>query len=94
LLIKPQRWERVVFAAEYQLQRVTIAILNYHSLCCLMNTKGKSYLSTLTLVHHDRFVTLFDQLYSPKGRHNSFIAICPADDKCIMSPLLLPHSSL
>jgi len=34
-----------VFAAEYQLKRVTVIILNYasfHSLCCLVNKKGKS----------------------------------------------------
>jgi len=33
-----------VFAAKYQLMRVTIAIHNYasfHSLCCLTNRKGK-----------------------------------------------------
>jgi len=33
-----------VFAAKYQLKRVTVAIRNcasFHSLCCLMNTKGK-----------------------------------------------------
>jgi len=34
-----------VFAAKYQLKRVAVAVLNcasFHSLCCLMNRKGKS----------------------------------------------------
>jgi len=33
-----------VFAAEYQLKQVTVAVRNcpsFHSLCCLMNRKGK-----------------------------------------------------
>ena len=33
-----------MFAAKYQLKRVTVAILNcasFHSLCCLVNRKGK-----------------------------------------------------
>ena len=37
-----QRQKTVVFAAEYQLKRVTVAILNcasFHSLCCVMNRK-------------------------------------------------------
>jgi len=44
-LIKPQRQKTVVFAKTYHLKRVTVAILNcasFHSLCCLMNRKGKS----------------------------------------------------
>ena len=35
-----------MFAAKYQLKRVTVAILNcasFHSFCCLMNRKLKSY---------------------------------------------------
>jgi len=47
-LIKPQSYKTVVFAAKYQLKRVTVAILNcasFHSLwtrlCCLMNRKDK-----------------------------------------------------
>jgi len=46
ILIKPQRQKTVVFAAQYHLKRVTIAILNcasFHSLCCLMNRKVKSF---------------------------------------------------
>jgi len=36
----------VVFAAKYQMKWVTVAIVNcasFHSLCCLMNRKGKSF---------------------------------------------------
>ena len=40
-LIKPQRQRTVVFAAKYQLKRVTVAIFNCAS-CCLMNRKDKS----------------------------------------------------
>jgi len=41
-----------VFAAEYQLKRVTVAIRNcasFHSLCCLVNRKGKSFKQTVFL---------------------------------------------
>jgi len=51
-LIKPQHYKTVVFAATYQLKRVTVAILNcasFHSLCCLMNRKVKSFKQTVFL---------------------------------------------
>jgi len=46
LRLSVQRQKTVVFAAEYQLKRVTVAILNcasFHSLCCVMNRKGKYF---------------------------------------------------
>jgi len=45
-LTNPQSYKTVVFAAKYQLKQVTVAILNgtaFHTLCCLMSRKGKSF---------------------------------------------------
>jgi len=41
-----------MFAAKYQLKRVTVAILNYayHGLLCLMNRKGKSFKQSVKAV--------------------------------------------
>jgi len=41
-----------VFLAKYQIKRVTEAILNcvsLHSLCCLMNRKGKSFQQSVSI---------------------------------------------
>jgi len=41
-----------VFAAKCELKRVTVAVINcasFHSLCCLISRKGKSFKQTVFL---------------------------------------------
>jgi len=86
-LIKPQRQKTVLFAAMYQLKRVTIAILHcasFHSFYCLMNRKGKCLNSVSiriiecfavsTVTTRDRMLS-FGTDTAPQSFCHSFIAM-------------------
>jgi len=81
-----------VFAAKYQLKRVTVAVLicaSFHCLCCLMNRKGK-YLNEQCCYRNNK---IFCGVNSYNNRYSSAVfwhwhsptsvlplVYCPADD--------------
>ena len=83
-----------MFAAKYQLNRVIVAILNcasFHSLCCLMNRKGKSlnkqcfYWNNKIFSGINSYNTCSNEVY--RRWHSPTIVLsvfyCPVDDNVV-----------